>query len=104
MSHIDKMGATPPKAMEVKFQQKATLVALIFVGKLLATIGLRVPSVMPIKAPRSRDIIKIKEGKPFSKECMKGVTETKIPTVPIRIIYRLLTLSDKYPKTIVAKV
>ena len=86
MSHIDTMGARPPKAIDVKFQQNATLVALIFVGKVSATMGLRVPSVMPIKAPRSKDIIKIKEENRLSKECMNGIAERKIPIFPNRMI------------------
>ena len=86
MSHIDKIGATPPKTMAVKFQQKATLVARIFVGKLSATMGLSVPSVIPIKAPSSKDMVKIREENPLSKECIKGMIEIKIPTVPNRII------------------
>ena len=101
---MDKRGATPPKAMAVKFQQNATLVARMFVGKLSATMGFNVPSVMPIKAPRRSDMIKINEENPLSKEWMKGAAERKIPAAPKRIIYRLLILSDKYPKTTVAMV
>jgi hypothetical protein len=104
MSHIDTIGATPPNATEVKFQQNATLVALILVGKVSATIGFNVPSVMPIKAPSRRDMITIKEADPLSKEDMNGIAETKIPIAPHRMIYLLLILSDKYPKTMVDKV
>ena len=55
IAHIDISGAVAPKATEVKFQQKDTLVARILTGNVSTTKGFSKPSVIPIKMPSRMD-------------------------------------------------
>ncbi len=80
------MGAIPPNATAVKFQQNATLVALILVGNDSAVRGFRVPSVIPINTPIRRENNSTKEGVPALKDDINGYADRKIPSAPTIII------------------
>lgn len=66
------IGETAPNDTEVKFQQKATLVVLMFTGNVSATTGFNIPSVRPIKTPIKIDITRIVELSPVFKEDING--------------------------------
>ena len=66
------IGETAPNDTEVKFQQKATLVVLMFTGNVSATTGFNIHSVRPIKTPIKIEITRIVELSPVFKEDING--------------------------------